>query len=346
MLLLAVLLLVALRVLQRTAYRLYTRWESHKPRSNYKVFVSLYSDKDPEATHTLSTLFQNAAYPNNVTVGLVTHHDDDRDPIAQYLATCGRTEYTSNIRTMRIQSRRCVSSARRAVEKYLYTGQDFVLVMDSNTMLCNEWDRMLLQQIRDAQQRAPHPVITSYPPHYSVTHRPVDEAPPSTYITLRKFSGGIPQLQGKLYAQTPKRPHRSLFWSSHFSFASRTLVRDVPHDPLMPTEGYELVMACRMYTSGYDFFTAHSVAWHVWDGQQQDTSTSRAYVRKQLTDLHHNANNRRTLTDYWKYCGVDLQKQHAQPKAYHGVSDDADEDEMLCKFGPGSKKSQPVGKSS
>eukprot|EP01133_Synstelium_polycarpum_P010204 gene10204-11886_t len=174
---------------------------------------------------------------------------------------------------------------------------------------------------------------------------------PTVLVALGFGQDRMLRLGGKLTSQgaKPNVPIESRFWASGFSFSHSTIITEVPYDPHLSHLffGEEMVMATRLWTSGYDFYSPPVMPiFHLWSREHrasfretkdeervnQETHSQRRVhhilqpsmvvtTDEAFTDIDidkYNVGTSRTLQDYQTYCGVDFTKQTISQSAKNG----------------------------
>ena len=238
----------------------------------------------------MRSLFERAAQPERLVVGLCSQYDEHEDAECHDLSSLP-PEWASRVRsiTMPWREARGPVWARAKIQRELFRGEDFFLQIDSHTRLAPRWDESLIAML--GRCGSPKPVLTTYPLPYEGEGR---DATPSTeqHLTLlctRPAADAFGQAEAqpaaeaaaeteaedlrmlrfraRLLARPPASPCPTCFWAAGFSFSSGELVTEVPYDPHLPFLffGEEISIAVRAWTRGWDLFApdAH-VAYHLW----------------------------------------------------------------------------------
>ena len=250
------------------------------PPERATVFVSIASYRDPEAPHTIRSLFERAAVPSRVFVGVCFQCDSAAD--ADCIDLSGLPpQWRANVRTLHMPWRAARGPvwARFLIQRRLYAREDYVLQIDSHTRAAAGWDARLIAML--GRCASPKPVLTTYPLPYTGTG---DAATLSTEERLSLLctraaadafgADGMLRFRARLLATAPAAPLPTPFWAAGFSFSAGALVSEVPYDPHLPFLffGEEISVALRMWTRGWDLFAPDEhVVFHLWARSHRST---------------------------------------------------------------------------
>jgi [Skp1-protein]-hydroxyproline N-acetylglucosaminyltransferase len=233
------------------------------------IFVSVASYRDELCPSTLQNLFERAAAPQHIYVGLCLQNaKGDAACPADGLCING-TCYADHVRT---HSMKHTQAKGPAYARYhcaqLYRGERFFLQIDSHMEFVQDWDAKILRQWRAAPVPAGSAgaVLTHYPPADMTDE--VRQGKVTTHICNGKFEpDGMVSFLSTQHGTKPL-PMRTYFLAGGFLFGPGTLVAAVPYDPhlLYLFWGEEVLLAARLWTSGYDIFSpSEAVCSHVYE---------------------------------------------------------------------------------
>jgi len=291
------------------------------------IFVQIASYRDPELQNTLDSLFNKAKYPDNLHVCVAHQHspEDEWDKVQQDVKN-GR------VTILDIEHTKSLGAcwARHEIQKQ-YKGEDFTLQLDSHHRFVKNWDVKLIKMYNKLKKEGhDKPLITSYIPSYDPQNDPKGRVKQPWAMRFDRFT---PEGVVFFMPYTPKdisKPIPARFYSAHFTFASGSHVKEVPHDPTFYFHGEEISLAVRSFTHGYDLFHPNEViAWHEytrvgrtkqWDDDKEwvkRNEFTHARVRQLLgvdgevctpcNEKHfgdYGLGKVRSLKDYEKYAGI------------------------------------------
>jgi len=337
------------------------------------IFVSLPSYRDPEAAHTLRSLFARASCPSRVYVGLCQQNaPGDADALGSYATLAGRWNdpftLADNVRVLRLSAEeaRGPCLARELIEEKLYRGERYVLHIDAHTMFAQDWDRILIDELEATGD--PKAVLTSYPPTYALDerHTPSTAAPaPPTFPYLSHVDDeGMPRFLRRRCTGRPLRPFPVTHWCACFSFARAEMLREVPYLADVPFLffGEEDAMGARLWTNGWNLYAPSRMPLHTtfdrsyrstfWEVRHADRQRlRRRSVRRVQAMLGYGVDSNigpsapegivgpgalgaaRPVAAFWKMVGINPQRRTATPAALLGLTADASTDEILNKYG-------------
>jgi UDP-GlcNAc:polypeptide alpha-N-acetylglucosaminyltransferase len=271
------------------------------------IFVSIASYRDPDLPRTILDCLENATKPFRVHIGVcIQNQDGDPDPMETYARLAkqvGSYDFSDQIKPLRVPAREALGpmNARARIEKALYRGENYYMIVDSHTRFRKAWDVECIEQLHRCAHISPDPILTTVPPDFSADDNrgvlpsawPLAAATPSSsgptaaatatatapedadavenvqYPRCRGFSkaAGTAKIEGVHTVSPPLRPHPSLVWSPGFSFASAAMLKRCPYDPhyRYSFHGEDNLMSMRLYTHGFNFFVpSKTIVRHRW----------------------------------------------------------------------------------
>jgi len=242
-----------------------------------RIFVSIASYRDPEAPHTLHSLFAQAAAPSRVIAGVCFQCSLEGDEDADCLDLSAlRPEWMANVRELRVPWREARGPvwARFLIQTKLLGDEEYLLQIDSHTRFVPSWDAKLLAML--GRCPSPKPILTTYPLPYegegtaatlscetrltllctrtsAVRTEVADGAQDGAKGAQSSADGafgadGMLRFRARLLEKAPTSPLPTAFWAAGFSFSSAALAREVPYDPYLPFLffGEEIDVAVRL----------------------------------------------------------------------------------------------------
>jgi hypothetical protein len=234
------------------------------------IFVSIASYRDELCPRTLRSLYGNAAHPENVYVGLCLQNakGDPACPDGPLCVSDGRC-FDDHIRVHKMSH---LQAKGPAYARYhcaqLSRGERYFMQIDSHMEFVKDWDAKILQQCRDCPLRegSAGPVLTHYPPANMTDS--IRAGKETVHICKGKFeSEGMVSFLSNQFGAIP-RPKTSRYIAGGFLFGPGSILTRVPYDPHVDHLfwGEELVMAARLWTSGYDiFYPAAAICSHAYE---------------------------------------------------------------------------------
>jgi hypothetical protein len=338
------------------------------------IFVSVASYRDSQCAATVYDIFDKAACPFRISVGVCQqNYPIDEDVMEGYKSKVhnGIHDFSSQIRVLRLSADEAQGPmyARSRIEKELYRGEKYYLLIDSHTMFTPDWDVQCRDMLNQCKQWSKKPVLSMYPEDFKPYNRVWTlygySNQPGAYLRFKKFNDktGIIEIEGPRFKRKPTKPQLGMFWGACFSFGYGSQIKEVPFDPHCPYVfmGEEISMAARLWTSGYDIYHPHvMVLYHMWARQrptfwQQFNGKSVSHEhRRELEEIGYKRlknilqiepsqetimppyglGTERTLGEYQDFIGIDMKsKKFKHLGAILGIPISAKSPDILNRFG-------------
>jgi glycosyltransferase involved in cell wall biosynthesis len=303
------------------------------------LFVQIASYRDTECQWTVKDLFEKAAFPERITVGICWQYDPARDS-ACFVEPSPRPKQTKVI-AVPLSETEGVCWARARTQE-LFTDQDYVLMIDSHMRFIQGWDSALIDELSSCESAKSF--LSTYPPSYLPPNL-LEVDCPAIVMRAKPFNEeGDVRFDGEVLPRHPERPLRGAFLAAGLIFAPGLFVRDVPYDPYMYFDNEEVTLAARAFTHGWDVYSPtrplvyhyyyntegkHKRALH-WDDYQdwvklRDRSRERYHYMlcgvtpkntDALTDYEkYQLGTVRSLADYEVFCGIDFKNRTVSDRA-------------------------------
>ena len=305
------------------------------PVSRDKIFISVASYRDDECSDTLKSIFEQAAMPENIVVGICQQNKEGEEA-ENCLNPKMIEKYSKQIRikNMSYKDAKGPTYARYWCST-LWQGEEYFLQIDSHTHFQKNWDTSLIKMFKQCEEESSKPILTVYPPTEDQVK--LDGSPEMCNGKLSsndKIPIFLAGWTGK--SDRPKRCPKP-FSAAGFKFLRGEFLYEVPYDPNMPHlfMGEEVLLSARLWTHGYDFFTPNiNICWHhygrvgkvkYWDDIKEGTECRIKSEKRILFMLgmigedkveseflrdHHKYGfgTKRKLEDYWLASGIDMSK--------------------------------------
>ena len=223
-----------------------------------RIFVSIASYRDRDCQWTVKDLFEKAADPARIFVGLcwqvIAEEDQDCFQVETRPEQC-------RVITRDARESLGVCWARHLVQS-LWRGEEYILQIDAHMRFVKDWDDKLLTML--ASCPADRPVLSSYPSAFTPPDH-VDSHVVSAMYAQTFDPQGILKLNsiGHQPVDPPPPPAANPFVAAGFLFADSGILGDVPYDPHLYFDGEEITLAVRLWTHGWDIFAPNQViAYH------------------------------------------------------------------------------------
>lgn len=218
--------------------------------SQPRIFVQIASYRDDECQWTVKDLFEKAAHPDRVFVGICWQFDEQEDQHCFQVST--RPE---QVRIYPVDWREAegVCWARYHAQQ-LWEGEEYTLQIDSHMRFVPGWDDLLIEELAACPSEKPLLTnsIGSYTPPNDLEKNPT---PLVRRVTPFSKEGNI-RGKSERIDRVPPVPLNAAFISAGFMFSRSDVIRDVPYDPYLYFDQEEITYALRLYTHGWDIFSA------------------------------------------------------------------------------------------
>lgn len=224
-----------------------------------RIFIQIPSYRDRECQWTVKDLFDKAAYPERVVVGICWQFvpEEDQD--------CFVVPYPrpDQVRVIDYHARdaKGVGWARRQAQG-LWQGEEYTLQIDSHMRFVPGWDEKMIAQ---QQIRGNNAVLTVYPPGYLPPNQREDWNRPRVQTVRRFHPNGVIEFTAQPVPENwvVDGPVPTAACAGNFIFGPGRIIEDVPADPDIYSFGQEPALAARLWTHGYDLYSpSETVIYH------------------------------------------------------------------------------------
>ena len=220
----------------------------------------------------------------------------------------------------------------------LYDNEEYFLQIDSHCKFVKDWDVLLIKMIQDLKAHGVNkPCLSSYTPNYTDYQAEPDPKSPISTICKAWFTDtNLISLEGAGWVQPDDLPRPNAYIAAGMFFCEGKFIKEIPFDPELDFLfiGEELLLSARFFTHGWDIFTPNkNTIYHLytregepkfWENQniEADAASQKArYILGLDTDkskltprqIHlldrYGLGKERTLEEYYKFAGIDLQKK-------------------------------------
>lgn len=306
-----------------------------------RIFVQIASYRDPQCQWTVKDLFEKAAHPERITVGICWQFSKPEDDIC----FSEPYPYPQQVRVHGVDAKESKGVCwARGLTQQLWRGEEYTLQIDSHMRFEPGWDNTLLGMLAECED--PKAVLTCYAPGFT----PPDKLEKGWIfgMSAKEFDKyDIFLMKGapgyRVPNELPAHPMPGAFVSANMLFGPSSIIQDVPYDPNIYFFGEEITMAVRLWTHGYNLYHPNRlVIYHDWKRDKRPThfadhrdwtkQNDKAYARVKhllgtavcedaeiLKDLDkYGLGMARTLEQYQEYSGVDFARKVFSQKAEKG----------------------------
>lgn len=301
------------------------------------IFVSIASYRDDVCLSTIKSIFENAAKPENVFLGICQQNKDDEDKDVQ-----DGNESNPNIRTIRLKNYEAKGPTwARYLCATLWNGEEYFMQIDSHTKFVKDWDIKCKKMIKDIKDsgKSKKPLLSHYPREISDHDNYKDSDKKMVPRMCKAFwnNRGMLSFMGAETRDTNDEAYQTPYIAGGFIFSPYEYLVEVPYDPNLPYlfVGEEILHSLRAYTFGWDVFTpTENIVFHeytraskpkIWTdnpyysdmaafdkakyylGIIKDKNSLKDEVKVNLDK--YGLGTARSLKDFFNYTGIDADKQ-------------------------------------
>lgn len=299
------------------------RFEQHAEKAK-TIFVSIASYRDAACSRTLRELFENAARPDRVFVGVC----EQNTAAAEEGCLPPGFRWHDHVRRVSVPAREAKGPTyARHLCSTLYRGEAYFCQLDSHMRFVKNWDEECIAMLKTCvpSKQGRKPVLTHYPhdvPRDGEVPDGVSDGVP--VLCKSKFDHQGIVTFDSVTLPASRIPRMVPFTAGGFLFGPGSMVQEVPFDPDLPHlfQGEEFLYSARLWTHGYDFFTpTRNVVFHeyyrksapkFWDDIEYaviQQKTMRKVLRlldpDSTTDKAGQFGTVRSLREYYEFAGVD-----------------------------------------
>jgi hypothetical protein len=300
------------------------------------IFVSVASYRDEVCISTLQSMFSMADKPDRVFAG-VCQQNKEGD------GECDKGfEHSANVKMLRIPYFEAKGPTyARYLCSTLWNKEEYFLQVDSHSKFVKGWDTLCIQMIQDIKKQglSKKPVLSHYPKEIESYEGETEESKWVVPRICKSFfnTRGMISFMGAQNMDTQKEFYQTPYVSGGMVFCESTFLKELPYDPNLPYlfVGEEILHSIRFYTNGWDVFTPNqNIVYHeytrankpkIWTDQKYSDEDAYNKVKKYLHFVNEDVKQlpesvtvnmdkyglgtRRTLESYWKFSGIDINKQ-------------------------------------
>ena len=235
-----------------------------------KIFVNIASYRDPECQWTVKDLFEKAKYPDRINVGICWQFDPVEDKHCFEVST-----RPDQVRILPVDWREAEGVCwARYQSQQLWDGEEYTLMIDSHMRFVPGWDELMIQEL--AACESPKPVLSCSPESYTPPNNLSTRMHPTVRRVKHFQPDGNIRCQGEMLDRSPPKPLKGAFLVANFIFSRSEITPEVPYDPYLYFDQEEITYAARLYTHGWDIFSARrQFLYHFYNDHKVPTGSVR-----------------------------------------------------------------------
>lgn len=224
------------------------------------IFVLIASYRDPECRTTVQDLFENAALPERVSIGICWQFD----PSDPFDCIYGDQSFPGNIRIERVPHKQSngVCWARHRASQ-LVKNEAYVLTIDSHTLFEPGWDITFLEELSSCPSK--RAILSAYPAGYTLPRKkryPPPNVNSAHWHRLRYEAPGDQFPEGNIRGNNDyllrrssyDEPVRAAFFAAGCTFMPAQALRQVPFDPYLDWDEEEISYSARLWSYGWNLY--------------------------------------------------------------------------------------------
>ncbi|PIF04726.1 MAG: hypothetical protein CSA86_00805 [Arcobacter sp.] len=227
-----------------------------------KIFISIASYCDELLFFTIANCLENAAYPENLSFGVVDQNECSQKEKLNSLDLKERLRYVY-IDKLETQG---VSWARN-IAFSLWSDEEFLLQIDSHSLFEKNWDLTLFEQYDKLKKISEKPIISTYPYDFSFdeNNNPVFKEQSDKYVLVLRPHPESTLTQESAVLRFRANHQRSdeailgCHIAAGFIFTSSKFIQEIPYDPFLYFHGEEQSLSIRAYTRGWDIYHPNKI---------------------------------------------------------------------------------------
>ena len=314
-----------------------------------KIFVNIASYRDPECQWTIKDLYEKAKYPDRINIGVCWQFDEKEDQHCFQVVT-----RPNQVKIIPVDWREAegVCWARKETQG-LWDGEEYTFMTDSHMRFVPGWDEEMIMELDRCESNKP--LLSSSPASYEPPNHLGDMMRP-TFRRVRPFTQtGNMRCQAEAFDSAPPKPLNGAFVVCNNIFSRSEITPEVPYDPYLYFDQEEIMYSARLYTHGWDVFSASKqLLYHYYNTTETKGVSARPLhwtdMRKEreekirflyerglrrfnhltrhaltyepaiLVDIEkYGFGKVRTLEQYEDYTGIDFKHKKASEKALRGL---------------------------
>jgi hypothetical protein len=227
-----------------------------------EIFISIASYRDDECKDTVIDLFEKAAHPERVFIGVVQQNKEKEEDCFDTCEKCSERKRTGHIRVINFEylQARGPCFARYQASK-LWRGEELYMQIDSHTQFQENWDETVFSEMARTGDR--NAVLSAYPP----TDEQMRDFKANGFSQMIMNCNpiinddGIASFEAAVVSSPPgplakRAPVPVAFSGAGLVVMPGRALFDAPYDPNLSFLffGEELLFSARLWTAGYNFY--------------------------------------------------------------------------------------------
>ena len=244
------------------------------PTSERTIYVAIASYRDYQCRDTVTSIFERAAHPERVRVGITDQIVEGEDgPCDAPYRPCKEDpeqmlcKYKSQLDVYQVDAPLAIGPVfARHLGHRMYRGEYYYMQSDAHVTFTRNWDMDIISQQEATKNEMA--VLSTYLSDVEgnidkngkslINSRPImcntdyESGQKNKYLRHGSQPEAVPTIRGT--------PQLQPYWAAGYSFSRGHFVVNVPYDFYQPMifQGEEMSIGIRGFTIGYDFYVSYS----------------------------------------------------------------------------------------
>ena len=220
---------------------------TRQPQSLSAIFVVLpmYRPRNPMSC--VKRLFENAAFPERIHVGILEHNSADAPSIAD--TTAYHFKYKRNSESSELFG---AGFARQWIVDNFYDGERYILFIGQNSQMSKDWDTILIESLECTHVIGGH-IVSQFPCVATLDRLP------STFPVFKNFKKNIPVFKGRFVVGEYRQPQPSALASWQCLFGTAAVLKNALaiHEnslPFLNSTEADWLLSSEIWSQGFRVF--------------------------------------------------------------------------------------------
>jgi len=291
------------------------------PPNQRTIHVAIASYRDFECRSTVESIFNRAAHPERIRVGVVDQIVNGEDPLCNApIEPCDQNpnqalcKYADQVDVYEMAAELSIGPVyARHIGYRIYRGEYYATQSDAHVTYTQNWDVDIIQQLEDTHNEMA--VLSTYLTDVQGSISPDGHSLRNTRPIMcnTRYEGGAqgmhlrhgsqPECLPAIHGMSQLQP----WWAAGYSFSRGHFVVNVPYDwnSAMIFQGEEMSIGIRGFTIGYDYYAPErsvcfhhyavgenakrrSKVHHFWENDNKYAGTGKKAMKRLLGLVHMN----------------------------------------------------------
>jgi len=274
----------------------------------------------PPMLNTIENLYNNASEPSRISVAAYDMNDHVKTYLPPRLQPSVRVARNMKVLEPKHSSE---SDARSYLIEKFYLGERYIMTLQSNASIINNWDNILVNLLKSTGSK--YSIISG-----AVVSKNMSNPSKATFLKLDQLKGAKIVTESSVVKEDPIDPVPSLFWTPALSFAAAPAYMNFINGNIISCMDMDITMnTVKLWTSGFNFYTPPlTLAWAV---RPEDSNWHRP--GKNAVSATATVGNARTFREFENFIGISFNQKKASSRTYSGLTNSVTAFEAGVKVG-------------